>query len=135
MKISNLYKIFPVIAIFLFASCGNKQSNENKLETHINAIEKLASQSNNINTAEEAFQLLRSFNKNLNAVKSNVLSLEKEYLKAQGKEKESIKKFFDDANEKLNKSAKTIYKAVEPYKDDPNVADMLKKINGALISQ
>jgi len=30
MKISNLYKIFPVIAIFLFASCGNKQSNENK---------------------------------------------------------------------------------------------------------
>ncbi len=136
MKMNKLYPIVSLLLVLLFvSSCGNKLTTEKKLENNINAIEKLAKQSKNVKNADDAFQLLRSFNKHLSVVKNSIMSLEEKFLKAPDDKKEAIKKVFDDANIKLKSSAATIYSSIEPFKNDPNVKDMLTKINGVLISQ
>ena len=127
--------IFSIGLILAISTIGcNKQSASDKLEKHLSAIETLSEET--VNNAEEAFQLLRSFNSHMKDIKNSIMNMESKYNNADNKkEKEKIKIEFDTVNNRIKKASEKIYHLIEPYKNNKNVIEVMEKINEVLIAQ
>ena len=138
MKARYSIVISLILGLFVITGCGDKNQKAaiNSFEDELKEIEQIEERSEGIQSADEAFKLIRDLNKSMKSVRDAVLNLDTEYaeLQDEGKKKQ-IEKRFSEANEKLDASLKTISKNIEPYKDNERVKPMIEKLNDVLISK
>jgi len=123
-----------LLSVFLLAGCGSEKAPED-LKSDVKAIQKLEKQSENLNSAEEAFTLLRNLNQAMKSVRDKVLALDTRYRTASEAEKQKMVNEFEEVNKEIDKSLATIRENIKPYEDDPQVKNMIDKLEGMLISR
>lgn len=138
MKARNLIIASIIAGLFFMAGCGEEAPKEKigTLKSELDEIKKLEEKSKNLQTADDAFTLIRDLNKNMKNVRDAVLDMDTEYnaLEDESRKKE-VEQRFAKVNKQLDASLETISKNVEPYKDDERVQRILSKLHEILISK
>jgi transketolase len=131
--------------MIFMAGCGS----ENPMQTLKNAakeIDKIEERSENVQTKEEAFTILRDLNDAMKDVREGVLSLDAEYsnMKVGSEEFQKAKQSadfqnkmeeFNQINADIDSSLANISENLDPYKEDQEVKKMLQKLQSLLISR
>ncbi|MCF8230808.1 MAG: hypothetical protein K9J27_01370 [Bacteroidales bacterium] len=123
-----------LLSVFLLGGCGSDKAPED-LKTDVKEIQKLEKQSEDLNSADEAFTLLRNLNQAMKSVRDKVLALDTKYRSASEAEKQKMVNEFEEINKKIDNSLGTIRKNIKPYEDDKQVKNMIEKLEGMLISR
>lgn len=130
----------------MFSGCGSDATPMDQLKEASKEIDNIEERSADLNSPEEAFKLLRELNQVMKDVRGAVMGLDKEYtdMKPGSEEFNKIQQSaefkqkmaeFEKVNAEIDNSLATISKNVEPYKEDKQVEDMLKKLEDILISR
>ena len=109
-------------------------------------IDKIEQRSENVQTKEEAFTVLRDLNGAMKDVREAVLGLDNKYkdMRVGGKEYQEAKQSadfkktmaeFEKINSDIDSSLAAISQNLEPYKEDEEVKKMLEKLQSLLISR
>ncbi len=145
MKI-RLIVISSLLAGMLFMSgCGSDDPMQD-LKDAAGEIDKIEQQSENIQSKEEAFTILRDLNNEMKNVREAALALDEKYIDMEpgSEEYEKVKqsedfknrmKEFEKINSDINSSLAVISDNIEPYKEDDEVKKMLEKLQSLLISR
>lgn len=123
-----------LLSVFLLGSCGSEKAPED-LKTDVKQIQELEKQSEDLNSADETFTLLRDLNKVMKGVRDKVLDLDRKYRTASEAEKQKMVNDFEEINKEIDKSLGNIRENIKPYEDDPQVKNMIDKLEGMLISR
>ena len=98
-------------------------------------IQEIEKKSENLSSADEAFTLLRNLNQAMKDVRDKILDLDKKYRTASEAEKQKMVNNFEQINQEIDKSLATIRENIKPYEDDPQVKNMIDKLENMLISR
>jgi len=123
-----------LLSVFLLGSCGSEKAPED-LKSDVKKIQEIEKKSENLSSADEAFTLLRNLNQAMKDVRDKILDLDKKYRTASEAEKQKMVNDFEQINKEIDKSLGTIRENIKPYEDDPQVKNMIDKLENMLISR
>ena len=134
-----------LVSMFFIAGCGSETPMQD-LKDAAKQIDKIEQQSENAQTKEEAFTVLRDLNDAMKDVREAVLTLDGKYkdMRVGGEEFKKAKQSedfkqtmeeFNQINSDIDASLAAISQNLEPYKDDKEVKKMLEKLQSLLISR
>ena len=134
-----------LVGMLFMAGCGSDTPMLD-LKNAAEEIDKIEQRSENVQTKEEAFTVLRDLNGAMKDVREAVLGLDDKYknMKVGGEEFEKAKQSqefkqkmaeFEKVNSEIDSSLSAISSNLEPYKDDEEVKKMLEKLQSLLISR
>ena len=123
-----------LLSVFLLSGCGSEKAPED-LKSDVKKIQELEKKSENLSSADEAFTLLRNLNQAMKDVRDKILDLDKKYRTASESEKQKMVNDFEEINKEIDKSLGTIRENIKPYEDDPQVKNMIDKLENMLISR
>ncbi|MFO8086176.1 MAG: hypothetical protein R6T91_00030 [Bacteroidales bacterium] len=144
MKTRLLFISTVILGITLFSACSTDTTPMDQLKDAAVEIDKIEERSADISSAEEAFIVLRDFNQVMKDVRNAVMAMDAEYKDmskeefAEYKESAEFQTKMDEfktVNNDIDDSMKTISENVDPYKEDKQVEDMLKKLEDILITR
>lgn len=126
-----------LLTMLLLSACGeDKQGTLDNLRAEAKEIQKIEARSDQINSEEDAFNVLRDLNQSLKQVRDECLDLDAEYRETkETPAKDQMKKEFSQINRQINQSLKTISKNLEPYKEKEEINRMLEKLREMMISK
>jgi len=126
-----------LLTMLLLSACGgDKQGTLDKLRAEAKEIQNIEARSDQINSAEDAFNVLGDLNQSMKQVRDACLNLDAEYRETkETPAKDQMKKEFSQINRQIDQSLKTISKNLEPYKEKEEISRMLEKLREMMISK
>jgi hypothetical protein len=126
-----------LLTMLLLSACGgDKQGTLDKLRGEAKEIQNIEARSDQINSAEDAFNVLGDLNQSMKQVRDACLNLDAEYRETkETPAKDQMKKEFSQINRQIDQSLKTISKNLEPYKEKEEISRMLEKLREMMISK
>jgi hypothetical protein len=124
-----------IFSLLMFSGCKSDEENGPLLQSEINDLKQIEQRSENIQTSEDAFTVLRDLNQTLKDIREGTLSMENEYITVSESEKQKLESEFKKAQNEIDQSLKVISSNIQPYTNDQKVSKMLDKLNEIMISK
>ena len=134
MKSQIIITATLLLSLLFFKGCKSETSPAD-LQEEVKVLKEIEKRSENIDSKNDAFNVLRDLNQTVKDIRDKILQMEERYREASESEKAQIEKTFEQANKEIDGSLGIISKNTEPYKDIEEVSKMLEKLNEILISK
>ncbi len=134
MKSQIIITASLLLSLLFFPGCKSDTS-PSDLQEEVEVLKEIEKRSENIESENDAFNVLRDLNQTIKDIRDKILQMEEHYRKASENEKMQMEKEFEQANREIDRSLGIISKNTKPYKDNEDVSKMLDKLNEILISK
>ncbi len=123
-----------LLSLFFFPGCKSDTSPAD-LREEVEVLKEIEKRSENIQSENDAFNVLRDLNQTIKDIRDKILQMEEQYREVSENEKMQMEDEFGQANREIDRSLGVISNNTKPYKDNEDVSKMLDKLNEILISK